>query len=68
MPENVTFSFIICLLSLVLEEELHELAALFAEDTLGGDGLGMQGAGSIFAIAALGVRTAVDNARHLRPA
>ena len=50
------------------EEVLHQLAAVGGEDAADDGGLGVQGAGGILSVAALGVVAAVDDAGHLCPA
>ena len=62
--------FFLCLLfsALLLEEGLHEFAAVRFEDAGGDGGLGMEGVRGEEVIATLIILTAVDDARDLRPA
>ena len=55
-------------LSFLLEEVLHELAALFLEDAAGDAASGVQGAGSVVGIASFLVAAAIDDAWYLAPA
>ena len=55
-------------LPFLAEEVLHQLAAVGGEDAADDGGFGVQGAGGILAVAALGVVAAVNDAGHLGPA
>ena len=62
--------FFLCLLfsALLLEEGLHEFAAVRFEDAGGDGGLGMEGVRGEEVIATLIILTAIDDAGDLRPA
>ena len=63
----MTLDLLLKSLSFFLEELLHELAAFVLEDASGNGTTGMEGVGGEIGVAALGIATAIDDARNLTP-